>query len=472
MTRSTSASPIVRGAPGRGSSSSPSRRPARNRRRHLPTVGSVIKSVAAMALFERPSAAPRMIRARRARAWAVVGRRVQRVSVARSSAVNVSSLRGRPLGMASSRFVRPREMPLLCHTLLTQDTSSIYFLPRRPLTGRLIGRGLMARITRRRFLQGSALAGAAVGATAGQRLLFGELESVIAAHPALAATPIVEDFVPTTCWIGKQDCGILARRIDGRVINLEGQPEHPLNVGTLCPKGMAQITALYDPNRVKTPLIRTNAKGQSGTWRRASWKEALELVAAQIEETRQKDPKLVLWQKGRSKAKSFYDDAFVNSLGATKLGHGTYCSDAGYRALEYTIGLTGVLHPDFRETRYLLSWGWNITNGAGNKFCWITWPRQMLEARERGMKIVQIDPRLRGAGPFADRWLPIRPGTDLALALAFSNVLVAEGYVDGEYLARYTNAATLVKNDGTLVRVDGVPQGWDAAPGAPPPPHP
>src|SRR3990172_4593730 len=429
MTRSTSASPIVRGAPGRGSSSSPSRRPARNRRRHLPTVGSVIKSVAAMALFERPSAAPRMIRARRARAWAVVGRRVQRVSVARSSAVNVSSLRGRPLGMASSRFVRPREMPLLCHTLLTQDTSSIYFLPRRPLTGRLIGRGLMARITRRRFLQGSALAGAAVGATGGQRLLFGELESVIAAHPALAATPIVEDFVPTTCWIGKQDCGILARRIDGRVINLEGQPEHPLNVGTLCPKGMAQITALYDP-------------------------------------------KLVLWQKGRSKAKSFYDDAFVNSLGATKLGHGTYCSDAGYRALEYTIGLTGVLHPDFRETRYLLSWGWNITNGGGNKFCWITWPRQMLEARERGMKIVQIDPRLRGAGPFADRWLPIRPGTDLALALAFSNVLVAEGYVDGEYLARYTNAATLVKNDGTLVRVDGVPQVWDAAAGGPPSLHP
>ena len=325
----------------------------------------------------------------------------------------------------------------------------------------------MARITRRRFLQGSALAGAAAGVGPGQRLLFWELESVIPVQPASARTPAVEEFVPTTCWIGKQDCGLLARRIDGRVVNLEGQPEHPLNMGTLCPKGKAQITALYDPNRAKTPLIRTNAKGQSGTWRRASWKEALELVAARIKETREKDPKLVLWQKGRSKAKSFYDDAFVKSLGATKLGHGTYCSDAGYRAIEYTIGLHGVLHPDFRETRYLLSWGWNITNGGGNKFCWITWPRQMLEARERGMKIVQIDPRLRGAGPFVDRWLPIRPGTDLALALAFSNVLVAEGYVDGEYLARYTNAATLVKNDGTLVRVDGVPQVWDAAAGGP-----
>lgn len=192
----------------------------------------------------------------------------------------------------------------------------------------------MTRITRRRFLQGSALAGTAAGAWAGQRLMFGELESVVATHPALAATPSVEDFVPTTCWIGKQDCGIVARRIDGRVVNLEGQPEHPLNMGRLCPKGKAQITALYDPNRVKTPLIRTNAKGESGTWRRASWKEAIDLVAARVKETRDKDPKLVLWQKGRGKAKSFYDDAFVKSIGATKLGHGTYCSDAGYRALE------------------------------------------------------------------------------------------------------------------------------------------
>jgi len=124
MTRSTSASPIVRGAPGRGSSSSPSRRPARNRRRHLPTVGSVISSAAAMSLFERPSAAARTMRARTASAWAVVGRRVHSVSLACSSTVNVSSPSGRPLGMASSRFVRPREMPLFYHALLTRHTSA------------------------------------------------------------------------------------------------------------------------------------------------------------------------------------------------------------------------------------------------------------------------------------------------------------------------------------------------------------
>lgn len=114
MTRSTSASPIVRGAPGRGSSSKPSRRWARKRRRHLPTVGSVIWSAAATSLFERPSAAARTRRARRARAWSVVGRRVHRVSVVRSSLVSVRGSRGRPLTMASSSLrVAHRRAPTL-----------------------------------------------------------------------------------------------------------------------------------------------------------------------------------------------------------------------------------------------------------------------------------------------------------------------------------------------------------------------
>ncbi|MFQ5876066.1 MAG: molybdopterin-dependent oxidoreductase, partial [Dehalococcoidia bacterium] len=228
-------------------------------------------------------------------------------------------------------------------------------------------------------------------------------------------------------------------------------------------KGQAQIMAFYDPNRVKRPLLRTNAKGTAGEWREVSWEEALSLVALKVNEVRQRDPSLVLWQKGRSKAKKFYDTAFVKTIGATKMGHGGYCSDAGYRGTEYTIGVHGVLHPDFRHTRYLLSWGWNITGGGGNKFCWLTWPRQLMEARERGTKVVHIDPRLHSAGPFANTWLPIKPGTDLALALAFCNVLIENGYVDTEYLTGYTNAPFLVQEDEYFYRVDSKEQVWDQA---------
>ncbi len=317
------------------------------------------------------------------------------------------------------------------------------------------------KVPRRKFLK---LSGAAMAATAIASQLSPldlGIPSILVARPTGQPSPSSDILVPTTCWIGKQDCGMLARMVDGRVVKLEGHPDHPRNLGTLCPKGEAQIMAFYDPNRVKAPLRRVNEKGVHGEWEEISWDEALDIVAQKMEEVRVRDPSLILWQKGRSKAKAFYDTAFVKAVGATKMGHGGYCSDAGYRAAEYTLGPHGVLHPDFRNTQYLLSWGWNITNAGGNKLCWITWPRQFLEARERGMKVVQIDPRLRGAGPFADVWLPIRPGTDMALALAMSNVLVVRGYVDGEYLTKYTNASFLVKEDGFLYRVDDKEQVWD-----------
>ncbi len=316
------------------------------------------------------------------------------------------------------------------------------------------------KLTRRGFLKASAVAvaGVATSEHLKERILGLPLSDEAEAQ---AEKAVDDEWVPTTCWIGKQDCGILARRVDGRVVKLEGNLNHPRNRGALCPKGMAQIMALYDPNRVQTPLVRTNEKGVAGTWREASWDEALALVAGKLNEVRARDPKLVLWQKGRSKQEAIYDNAFVKSIGATKVGHGSYCSDAGYRAAEYTIGPHANANPDFRYTRYMLSWGWNITGAGGNKFCFITWNQQLVEARERGLKIVHIDPRLRSAGPYADEWLPIKPGTDLALALALCNAIIQQGTVDREYLIKHTNSPFLVQSDGTFLRIDGKEQVWD-----------
>lgn len=320
------------------------------------------------------------------------------------------------------------------------------------------------KLTRRALVKGAA---AGAGGLAATRLFVKGDEGRGTAATAVPAP--VEEWVPTACWIGKQDCGMLARRIDGRVVKFEGNPGHPRNAGTLCPKGMAQIIALYDPNRVKAPLARTNAKGVPGKWRQISWDEALGLVGEKVREARSRDPELVLFLQGRSKSKEFYDEAFVKATGAIRLGNGAFCSDALYRASEYTIGVEGGLHPDFRDTHYLLAWGWNLTNAGGNRLCWIVWNRQFLAARERGMKVVVIDPRLRGAGPFADEWVPLRPGTDLALALALCNVLVSGDFVDRAYLSTHTNAPFLVGDDGYFLRVDGKEQVWDGASGGPAP---
>jgi anaerobic selenocysteine-containing dehydrogenase len=307
------------------------------------------------------------------------------------------------------------------------------------------------------MLKSSAAAGGV--AVASQWLFEGDEVVTEVDFPVRAS---VEDSVYTTCWIGKQDCGMTARRIDGRVVKFDGAAGFPRNDGTLCPKGQAQIVSVYDPNRVKTPMVRTNGKGQTGEWRPASWDEALGLVADKYAEVAADDPSLVLWQKGRSKAKNFYDNAFVKAIGASKLGHGAYCSDTGYRAVEYTTGLHGVLHPDLLNAKYVLSWGWNITNAGGNKFCWLTWPRQLVQGREKnGLKIVQIDPRLRPAGPFADEWVPIKPAGDLALALAMCRELIVQGFVDEPYLTTYTNAPYLVGDDDRILR-QTVGEGDDA----------
>jgi len=318
------------------------------------------------------------------------------------------------------------------------------------------------KISRKTFIKGAA---ATVGSLSASRLLFRGLETLTPRN-VKAAPALTEDWMPTTCWIGKQDCGMLARRINGRVVKFEGHPGHPRNQGTLCPKGVAQIMAVYDPNRVKAPLLRTNEKGVPGQWRQVSWDEALTLAGDKIKEARARDRRLLVWQHGRDKAPALYREAFVSASGATMLCVGAQCSFAAQKAVSYTIGPQGALGADFRHTRYLLAWGWNITGGGGNWLCWITWPRQMLDARDRGMKVVAIDPRLRGSGPFADQWLPIRPGTDLALALALCHVLIEQGTIDWNYLKKHTNAPFLIKEDGYFLRVKDKEQVWDQGTGS------
>jgi len=290
--------------------------------------------------------------------------------------------------------------------------------------------------------------------------------------------------IPTTCWIGKQDCGMLAtvltQTIKGkkvsRIAALNGNPAHPRNNGTLCPKGQAQLQAVYDFNRIKWPLQRTNAKGQPGKFKKVTWAVALAALQAQMASAKTKKKK-ILWQKGRSKAKNFYDKAFVDAMNAAgystkKIGHGTYCSDSGYRAAEYTLGYHGVISPDIAHTQYILSWGWGMTTSGGNKFCWLTWPQKWVKAKARTTnplkKMVALDPNRRGTGPHADEWYANRPGSDVAFFLGLANHLLyntasgfSNGLIDETYLSKHSNAPFLIGDDGKILMVSGKEQVWD-----------
>ncbi|HLF41168.1 MAG TPA: molybdopterin-dependent oxidoreductase [Acidimicrobiia bacterium] len=320
----------------------------------------------------------------------------------------------------------------------------------------------MSLLSRRRFLQGSVAAG---GATLATRFLFGAPETLVRAAGPVGA-PAVEDFVNTTCWIGKQECGIRARRVDGRVVKLDGHPDNPRNLGTLCPKGQAQITSLYDPNRITTPLVRTNAKGVPGKWRRATWEEAIGLVAERVGAAQAKNPLLAAWVIGRPKVKAIYNKAFVEATGLTAYGrNGQDCAGPSEDATLATWGVRSVVTPDLRRCRYLVCY-WNLTQAGGPELCQITMPREVVDARARGMKVVAINPHGRSVAHLADEWVPIRPGTDMAFWLAVIHTLLAEGYVDEAFLRSHTNAAALVGADGSILQRDGVDLAWDEQKGA------
>ena len=274
--------------------------------------------------------------------------------------------------------------------------------------------------------------------------------------------------VATQCWIGKQDCSLYAGIADGRLIKLNGNPEDPRTEGGVCVKGQAQISQVYEPTRVKRPLKRTNAKGEHGTWQEVSWDQALseigETVAAHLED----DPRRVIFQTGREKAPVWHADGFVKAMDAyaeQASGHTgvryytnqAVASGAMERMQELTYATTGGTESDFENCEYLLAWGTGLGVSGGANMCQITWPRQIVQAKEdHDMKVVVLDPQRRpSGGDIVDEWIPIEPGTDLAFFLALNHVLVREDFLDREYLRYATNAPCLVDpKTGYIIRSD------------------
>ncbi|MFQ5794104.1 MAG: molybdopterin-dependent oxidoreductase [Candidatus Bipolaricaulia bacterium] len=320
---------------------------------------------------------------------------------------------------------------------------------------------LTTKISRRGFLKATGFATAAA-------LMGGMLKdgSVWAFQEAPVLKEELKEIIPSACWIGKQDCGLFAWKAEGRVIKFEGHPDEPRTHGALCPKGQSQIASLYDPYRVKAPLKRTNPKGQPGQWIEISWDQALSEIAAKLKEIKETDIRRFIWQVGRKKAKYWHHEAFNKAFGTVnKYGHGATCSDAGYRAEELIFDQHGCAEVDFKHCEYFLAWGWNITQAGGPHLCQITWPQQIIEAKRRGMKIVALDPLIRGGAHLVDEWVSIKPGMDLAFWLAMANVLVEKGYLDEPYLKKFTNAPVLVGPDGLLLIQDGKELVWDPAAG-------
>ncbi|MBI4291508.1 MAG: molybdopterin-dependent oxidoreductase [Betaproteobacteria bacterium] len=276
--------------------------------------------------------------------------------------------------------------------------------------------------------------------------------------------------VPATCGMCYIGCGIKVQVEDGVVVNIEGNKDNPQNRGMMCAKGKAGMMNLYNPNRVKVPLKRTNPRkglGEDPGWVEISWQEAIDTIVAQLERIRD-DPKklwIYCWEPGGDQ--HFWLKALGSAFGTPHVNQAASPSCGKVvHPVEYFSGGGFHQQPDVHYANYCILVGTQFGVAARGAFNHNL--LDMADARARGMKLVVIDPVGAYAGSKANEWIPIRPGTDAALANSMLHVLLNElGIYDAPFLKSKTNAPYLVGADGRYVRdaASNKPLVYDAADG-------
>ncbi|MDP3947646.1 MAG: molybdopterin-dependent oxidoreductase, partial [bacterium] len=273
-------------------------------------------------------------------------------------------------------------------------------------------------------------------------------------------------WVNSACYMCYSPCGIKVHKVNGIVAKIEGNPDFPHNMGKLCAKGNAGIIGLYDPYRIKKPMKRTNPDkgiGVDPKWVEISWEEAMDTIVERLKKIREDDPrKLVVlsFDVASMQYAAIWAGAF-GTPNAVWTSH-YFCGSARH-LLTYLTNSSFHCHVDLEYCNYL------ILIGGGHGFMTGLNPvlsaKKMADARMRGMKLVVVDPVCSIAGAKANEWIPIRPGTDGALALAMLNVLLNELKIyDADFIKIKTNGPYLVGEDGYYIREKDTkkPLIWDS----------
>jgi thiosulfate reductase/polysulfide reductase chain A len=281
-------------------------------------------------------------------------------------------------------------------------------------------------VSRRDFLK---LGGAAFGAAT-----LGEFIPPLAAKAARAAGQLDangDGYVPSLCEMCVWRCGLLAKVKEGRVVKLEGNPDHPHSKGKLCPRGQAGLMTTYDPDRVLTPLIRVGARGE-GKFRKASWDEALDLVAQNMLDIKQKYGAQAMVFSSTHNLSQVQFENFLQAFGSPNYGtQRSLCFNAMIVSNLMTYGMEEPGR-DYTKVKYLILTGRNLAEAISNSET-----GELIGAVDRGAKLVYLDPRYTKTAAKAAEWLPVRPGTDLAFHLALLNVIINQGLYNRGFVEQY-----------------------------------
>jgi anaerobic selenocysteine-containing dehydrogenase len=260
-------------------------------------------------------------------------------------------------------------------------------------------------------------------------------------------------------------CGLVVTVENGRAIDLRGDKEHPFTKGFLCQKVSHYLDRVYHRDRLLYPIKRVGPKG-AGQFERISWEEAIATIAQRFAAIAMSPdgPQAILpYSYAGTMGKLMYaslDRRFFHRLGASLLDR-TICATAGVAGSEVTLGTRAFIDPEATvHSRYIINWGSNTA--VTNIHHWAI----MFQARKRGAKIVTIDPHRSKTAERSDWWIPVRPGTDAALALGVMHILFRDGLEDRDYLDRYCLGADQLRdrvlNEYTqdkVAKVTGISEG-------------
>jgi len=288
----------------------------------------------------------------------------------------------------------------------------------------------MAKLSRREFIKigGAAAAGAAAGS--------GLLTNWWGLDHPLVHDPMTDGdrVVPTFCEICFWKCGVLAHVKDGRVTKITGNPAHPLSRGRLCPRGTGGVGLLYDPDRLKKPLIRTEKRGAQ-VFNEVDWDTALGEVADRMLKIKQVHGPEALALYSHGYGGSWFKH-LLKAYGSPNAAAPSYAQCRGPREVGFQLTFgSGVGSPestDMENSRVITLIGSHLGENMHN-----TQVQDMANAISKGARLVVVDPRYSVAAGKARYWLPIKPGTDMALLLAWMHVIVTEGLYDKDYVDKY-----------------------------------
>ncbi len=303
------------------------------------------------------------------------------------------------------------------------------------------------RVSRRRFLQAAALTGTALGAGGVLKPELIALSQALESRGGSRGSWKAGTCQGCTSWCSKEVY------VHGdRAVKVRGNPRSKVCVGAACVRSHLSLQQVYDPDRIRTPMKRTNPKkgrNEDPGFVPVTWDEALNTIADRIMELRKNNEthKYMLMRGRYTYMRDIIYDRMTKIIGSpNNISHSAICAEAEKFGSYYTEGYWSYRQYDVKRTRYLIAWGADPLS-ANRQVPYYTsvWGDALNRAQ-----FAVVEPRLSATAAKADEWLPVRPGYDGALAVAIAHVILTEGLWYRDFVGDFKDGVNRFRKDTTV----------------------